>query len=526
MSFTVRPLRAETPPPRRSYAKLIGLGLLKASGPLIQIGHIWHEKQEQRKKQEHRVNLLKRVLVVLVAVFCAILLFAGTAKALISLKILSLQSFVNVAGSDLPTDEHGHTNVLLLGQGDAGHDGVDLTDTIMVASLDPMKTKSAVLLSLPRDLYFLETENMGKGRINSLYRDYKAQLKREGQTEEEASRLAMKELANEIGIAMNMEIHHIVKVDFIGFVQAVDAIGGIDIVVPETLVDTEYPGPNYTYETFSIEAGPQHIDGETALKYARSRHSTSDFDRSRRQQQILKAIGDRVQSEGLLTRPGQIMDLLDIMNEHVESTLELRSMVSLAGAGKELDRDGLISMQLNTENGLYGSFSQAGGLLYTPPRDQFGGAAVLLPVSVPENPVTWKRLQLLVDLVVHRREVAVEQSPIRIYNAGAAPGSAKRLGGELIRFGFNVVTMENSPSDEDKPESIIKGREDSPTFQALSPLVNLIAEPIPAPQPSSAMTEAMEGMEQVEVMPEPIVIELGSEYEYAPLKTSPSAPQE
>lgn len=470
------------------------------------------------------MNLLKRVLVVLVAVFCAALLFAGTAKALISLKILSLQNFVSVAGSDLPKDAHGHTNILLLGQGDAGHDGVDLTDTIMVASLDPIKTKSVVLMSLPRDLYFLDTVHMGKGRINSLYRDYKIVLKREGKTEEEASKLAMQELADEVGNALNIEIHHSVKVDFIGFVQAVDAIGGIDIVVPETLVDTEYPGPDYTYETFSIEAGPQHIDGETALKYARSRHSTSDFDRSRRQQQILKAIADKVKSEGLLTRPGQIMDLLDIMNEHVESTLELRSMVSLAGAAKELDQSKLMSMQLNTENGLYGAFSEPGGLLYNPPRDQFGGAAVLLPVSVPEDPVTWDRLQLLTDLLVHRREVAVEKAPIRIYNAGAAPGSAKRLGGELIRFGFNVAAMENSPNDEDKPESVIEGREDSPTWQALSSMLNMDARPLPSPQPSSAMPEGMEDESMVAV--EPITIELGSEYEYAPLKTSSSAPQE
>lgn len=512
MSFTVRRLREEEAPRRSSKWKPAAVWALRMAGPLLEVGHIWREKQEQRRKQEQRVNMLKRVLVILVAVFCAFLLFAGTAKALLSLKIISLQNIVDVAGTTLPADKHGHTNILLLGQGDAGHEGVDLTDTIMIASIDPARTRSVVMLSLPRDLYFLDTENMGKGRVNSLYRDYKVVLKRQGLSEEEASTQAMRELADEIGRAMDTEIHHIVKVDFIGFVQAVDAIGGIDIVVPETLVDTEYPGPNYTYETFMIEAGPQHIDGETALKYARSRHSTSDFARSARQQQILAAIGDKVKSEGMLTRPGQIAELLDIMENHVLTTLELRDMVTLAGLGEKLDRERLVSLQLNTQNGLYGSFSEPGGLLYTPPRDQFGGASVLLPVSIPEFPVTWERLRLFVDLAMHRR-VHVEETPIQIFNAGAPAGSARQLGGELIRFGFNVVTMENSPDDLELPASRLTAREDNETAAVLQEFLDMEFAAIPVVETaSSASSSAME------LPPEPVTIELGEDYEYTPLQ--------
>jgi LCP family protein required for cell wall assembly len=510
MSFTVRRLRDEKPQ-RAKQVKKAGLMLLQFSGPLLMIGRMWGQHREKKRQQQERVNILKRITVILVAALFIVLLGIGTVKALMSLKILSFSSLVTVAGSDLPSDDFGHTNVLLLGQGDAGHEGIDLTDTIMIASLDPAKTKSAVLMSLPRDLYFLETENMGKGRINSLYRDYKVVLKREGKTEEEASKLAMRELANEIGRAMGMDIHHIVKVDFIGFVQAVDAIGGIDIVVPERLVDTEYPGPNYSYETFSIEAGPQHIDGETALKYARSRHSTSDFARSARQQQIIKAIGEKVKSEGILTRPAQIMDLLEILNEHVLSTLELRDMVSLAGMGKELDQSKLISMQLNTQNGLYGSFSEPGGLLYTPPRDQFGGAAVLLPVSIPENPVTWKQLRLLTQLLIHEREAYAEKAPIRILNAGAEAGSARRLGGELIRFGFNVVAMENAAEDMEYPNSRITGGEDSPTALTLNRFLDMEFIALPPPAASSSRSDA-------EMPPEVVTIELGEDYVYTPLQ--------
>ncbi len=519
MSFDIRPLR-EDPKPKRSVWKPIGLWALRLSGPLMEVGHLWREQREKRMKEERRTNLLKRILVILVTLFCAALLFAGTAKALIALKIVSLHNIIGIAGTPLPVDAYGHTNILLLGQGDESHDGVDLTDTIMIASIDPTKTKSAVMLSLPRDLYFLETENMGAGRINSLYRDYKIKLEREGFSVEEASQAAMRELANEIGIATGIEIHHIVKVDFIGFVQVVDAIGGVDVFLPEALEDPEYPGPNYTYETFSLPAGAQHLDGDTALKYARSRHSTSDFDRSRRQQEIIQAIGDKMKAENLLTRPGQIAELLDILSEHVETDLQLRDMVTLAGAGKELDRSKIISVQLNVENGLYGAFSQAGGLLYNPPRDQFGGAAVLLPVSIPEDPVTWDRLRFFVELLVHRRDAYVENAPIRIYNAGAEAGSARQIGGELIRFGFNVVSMENEPNDLESPTSRIEGREDSKTYQLLTELLpQFPADPIRvAPVSSAASTSSA-----AEVQPDVITIELGEDFEYAPIMPTRSA---
>lgn len=519
MSFTVRRLREEQPS-RRSLWKLAALWALRFAGPLMEVGHLWRAQQEKRRKEEKRVNLLKRVMIILVAIFCAFLLFAGTAKALLSLKIISLQNFVSMAGTPLPVDAYGHTNILLLGQGDESHDGVDLTDTIMIASIDPTETRSVVLLSLPRDLYFLDTQKMGEGRINSLYRDYKAALQREGLSTDDASMQAMRELADEIGRAMDTEIHHVVKVDFIGFVQAVDAIGGINIVVPETLVDTEYPGPNYTYETFMIEAGPQHIDGETALKYARSRHSTSDFARSARQQQIIAAIANRVKTEGILTRPGQIADLLDIMENHVATTLQLRDMVSLAGLGESIDRTRIVSMQLNTQNGLYGSFSEPGGLLYTPPRDQFGGASVLLPVSIPEFPVTWERLRLLTHLAMHERTAHVEKTPVLIFNAGASPGSARRLGGELIRFGFNVTAMENAPDGVDLPSSRLTAEADNQTALLLRPLLGMELNALPpAPASSSAAGEPQ---------PAPVSIELGEEYIYAPLQPSEptSAPQQ
>ena len=292
MSFQVRrladqPKKRKKLPWKRLFTVVSWVGI-----PAFRLFESWRRKRaEEKKAQEHRVTILGRVLITLIVIFCAALAVVAGVKALVSMRVLSVSSVVSVTASKLPTDAYGHTNILLLGEGDKTHDGLDLTDSIMVASIDATN-KSVAMLSLPRDLYLLKTDKMGAGRINTLYRDYKGTLVEGGQTRPEASRNAMMEIAKELGTVLGVEIHHVIKVDFSGFTQAVDAVGGIYIDVPQDLVDPEYPASETGYTTFTLLAGQRHLDGETALKYARSRHSTSDFDRSRRQQQILTAIGD------------------------------------------------------------------------------------------------------------------------------------------------------------------------------------------------------------------------------------------
>ncbi len=173
MSFHVRRLQKEKSPNFRRAQKIV-LAALTVSKPLVSWYGVWKARHNQNKKRSSRILLLKRLLLILIAVLTAFILLAATVRALVSMNVLSVMSITSIAGADLPRDTHGQLNLLLVGQGDADHDGKDLTDTIMVASLDPENTQSVVLLSLPRDLYFLNTEKMGKGKLNSYYRDYKS----------------------------------------------------------------------------------------------------------------------------------------------------------------------------------------------------------------------------------------------------------------------------------------------------------------------------------------------------------------
>ncbi len=490
MSFQTRRLKEEAPPSflSKSFGWVRRLRL-----PAI---FLWRHAAEAKKEKEAstRRHFIQRILVIMVAILCVLLLTASAVHALVKLQVLRIPDIVRVAGVPLPKDEQGHTNLLLLGQGDQNHDGVDLTDTIMIASIDPA-TDSVAMISLPRDLY-LRTSRMGAGRINALYRDFKYYLMQNENLEEaEAGRAAMQELTKELGDIFGIELHRVVKVDFIGFVQAVDALGGIDIDVPEDLYDTQYPGPNYSYQTFSVMAGPQHMDGETALKYARSRHSTSDFDRSRRQQLILQALKEKAATDGTLTNPSRITSLLQILREHVATTLTFREMISLAELGSNTNRDNIVSVQFGLDG--------PGGFLYPPPMDQYGGASVLVPTS-------WDDVRSFVALVMMDRALFLDDTPIDVLNAGAPSGSSRYLGYELIRYTLPVERMENYEGDDRATSAILAPDGHLEAARSLS-VITGIADVAPLPETSTGTT---------------IQILLGEDYIFSPIMEITAPPEE
>lgn len=442
----------------------------------------------QKQQHEERTRNVRCAAIAIAAV-CAALLIVIAWNLLQSLRTLSVSTLLSASSATIAEDAYGHTNILLLGQGDSTHDGTDLIDSITVASLD-RAAGTIALLSLPRDLYFLRTEDMGTGRLNSLYRDKKYALQRKGHDEREASLLAVRALATEIAQALSLEVHHAIKVDFTGFIAAVDAIGGIPIDIPESLTDPAFPGPNYTTETFSIQKGRQTLDGLTALKYARSRSTTSDFDRSARQHLLLEALGQRVREMGLLTKPKKLLELLDIISNHVETTLSLRELLAIAKIGRNISSPHIVSLHLSDRNGLYGEILEPGGFLYAPPRDQFEGASVLLPISIPAFPVTWKQLQALVDIFLHRRMVYDIHAPISILNAGAPVGSARLLANELLRYGFPIGNVENAPFAKQEQSFVLSGN--NPEGEAaLRTLLRLPDQPpslSPAPPAQEGLT--------------------------------------
>jgi anionic cell wall polymer biosynthesis LytR-Cps2A-Psr (LCP) family protein len=138
---------------------------------------------------------------------------------------------------------------------------------------------------------------------------------------------------------IGVEADYYVAIDFRGFVTLIDLIGGIDVVVERTIDDPNYPGFNdESYEHLIIEAGPHHFDGEMALKFARSRHDSNDFDRARRQQQVLRAVLQRVTDLNMLPQMiRQTPEIIRTLGATVKTDLPLGKLLRLATAAGSIE---------------------------------------------------------------------------------------------------------------------------------------------------------------------------------------------
>jgi LCP family protein required for cell wall assembly len=237
----------------------------------------------------------------------------------------------NLAGTDeqetLPKDDY--FSILLLGVGGEGHDGGDLTDTIMIAQIDNTQ-KRIQLVSLPRDFLVFDEQGIYK-KINSVY----SFAVDEGLSEQEA----IGELSKEVTKITGIPIDHYARVDFEGFKRMVDAVGGIEIEVTEPIDDPYYPGPNYSYDPFVLEAGTQQMNGEIALKYARTRYTSEngDFDRAGRQQQVVSKIKDEILSLNPVWDIRTIVSLINIFGQTVDSDLSIARMKELYDTYNDID---------------------------------------------------------------------------------------------------------------------------------------------------------------------------------------------
>jgi len=181
-------------------------------------------------------------------------------------------------------------NVLLLGI-DTRDESPETqnTDTIIVLSLDPTG-HTAAMLSIPRDT-LVEIPGVGKDKINSAY----SYAKEPKQGPELVRRSVEKFL--------DIPIHSYAIIDFTAFRQTVDSVGGVLVDVRRPLRDEDYPTADYGIERVEFRAGVQLMDGENALRYARSRHDSNDFSRARRQQAVLFALRDRFALAGIFRIP-------------------------------------------------------------------------------------------------------------------------------------------------------------------------------------------------------------------------------
>jgi polyisoprenyl-teichoic acid--peptidoglycan teichoic acid transferase len=228
--------------------------------------------------------------------------------------------------SQLKQTSDGRINILLLGRAGESYPGKNLTDTIMIMSIDTEKHKVG-LISLPRDLYITLDDERVSAKINSLYQY--------GLSQNKGTEMIQKAVTE----VTNQPIHYTFILDFDGFEKIVNAFGGIQVEVLRDIYDERYPGKNYSYETFELSKGWQVLDGATALKYVRERHDDpeGDFGRAKRQQQVIAALKEKALSNSLLYNVDTLVKLLGILGESVKTDATLAEMESFFNLSKKLD---------------------------------------------------------------------------------------------------------------------------------------------------------------------------------------------
>lgn len=240
---------------------------------------------------------------------------------------------------NLPPYSDKILNFLIVGQ------NLKLTDTIIIASIDPDKQK-ITLVSIPRDLYY-------KGRrINELYEFY-----------------GVGKLEEAIYNVTGLSISRYVIFDFDSFKTIVDSLGGIEINIKKAFIDYNYPGPKRSYTTVSFKQGLQTMNGDLALKYARSRKSTSDFDRSRRQQQIIQAVVKKAGDQDLINKIDLSLKIYEKIISNIETDVNFFEALGYFNNYRNFTINSVEA--LSTSNYLYSTTGAAGQYMLLPKAKDF-----------------------------------------------------------------------------------------------------------------------------------------------------------
>jgi LCP family protein required for cell wall assembly len=256
------------------------------------------------------------------------------------------------AAAPLPNALHDPFTILLIGvdKRDLADDGVR-SDTLILLRVDP-QARWAAMLSIPRDSV-VNVPHLGPSKINAAYNyGYANATEIYGAgTDADAAGGAL--TAETVEQYLKVKVDYIAQVDFHGFERLVDTLGGVVVDVPTPLLDAEYPTEDFGVERIAIPAGLQALDGRTALIYARSRHSGSDFDRSKRQQQVLRALLEQARARGVLEDAALLPRWAELLEQNIRTTLPIRDLAMLNGLAtlaRDLRSDRLVQLSINPDD--------------------------------------------------------------------------------------------------------------------------------------------------------------------------------
>ena len=320
------------------------------------------------------------------------------------------------------------TYILLTGRWGWNHDAPNLTDTLIVAGINPVN-QSISMLSIPRDLYVQYPWTTRKWKINAIYESNLYQW----------NDVAIEKLKEKLWEIIGKEIDYYLNIDFKGFIEIVDTLWGVEVTLENNFVDYEYPDGNLWYKSFILKKWTWNLDGEVALMYARSRHSTSDFDRSLRQQEIIAWLRAKAGELWYFKDRKKIIELYWIFTKYVETDMSLANMVSIGLEIKSWDATETMTFNLNDTCYSGSPSCTSWGFLYVPIRDYFWWASVLLTKwSDVTNLDDFSQVQTFSNFIYNSPDIYTDPKEIIIYNTTKIPLYAQKLADTLNPYGFNI----------------------------------------------------------------------------------------
>lgn len=329
-----------------------------------------------KKQRKRGLWITLAVIIVIVGLVITALARAGILLGNISTSERSIfGQFIDVVrDGNLQKDEDGIINIAVFGMRGTDEDGSPLpggstlTDTNMVIRIQP-DTKKVAMISIPRDLVVTIPEHSYEAKINSAYAVGEQEEKGKGMT---LAIAAMEEVTG-------LEIPYVVTADFYAFQEVIDALGGVEVTLDKPFSEpSQFEGEGMT--NFTLPAGTQTLNGEEALFYTRARYASSDFDRARRQQQVLEAIKDKALANGVVSNPSQVRKLLSALEGNIKTNMTLAEMEAFLKILKDNPNPDIVQKVFDTsdEGLLYSTKNSSGSYILLPEGDDFSKIHIVI----------------------------------------------------------------------------------------------------------------------------------------------------
>lgn len=398
-------------------------------------------KRSDRRPRNKVLRIIKWVLISLgiIAVLIAGYIFL---KAVLAGNNIFKGSILDIVQNQrLKEDENGRSNFVIFGtaEDDEGgeHGGPNLTDSVMVMSID-QDEKNAYMISLPRDLWveYQEICDVGyQGKLNAVY------FCGSNDGEDEAAGAAA--LQAKAGEITGLDIQYYVHLNFTAVIDAVDAVGGVDVTIetddPRGIYDPNFDWKcSYTCHYVDYEKGEvAHLDGEHALALARARNAQGgyglpggNFDREKNQQKIIKALREKAVSAGTLTNLGAITGLIDALGNNLRTNIETKEIRTMMDLGSNIKSESILSLTLVDEDD---------PLVTT---GSYNGQSIVRPIA---GLFDYSAIAEYVDKELTSDPVVKEAAHITVLNGSGTSGVAQTEADKLEAMGFVIDAVDNAP---------------------------------------------------------------------------------